>query len=398
MKPEDLRKVSFATLCVHGSGGVDPTTGAVSVPIYQSSTFAFHSAKEGAQIFAGEKEGYFYTRLGNPTQTALEKEMAFLEGGEAALATASGMAATSTVIFTLMGCGDNLVASDTLYGGTHQLFKQSLAKVNIEVRDVDASDPKQVEDKIDGKTKILFIETPSNPTLKIIDIAAMAEIAHRHNLQLVVDNTFATPYYQRPLEFGADIIVHSATKYIGGHGDTIGGIIVGRKDFIKVAKSETLRDLGGCISPFNAWLLLRGLKTLPVRMERHSWNAMRIAQYLSFHPKVSRVWYPGLRIHPQHELAAKQMSGFGGMIAFELKGGRKAGEVLMDSVKLMILAVSLGDVDTLIEHPASMTHSTYSEEELAALGITEGMVRLSVGIEGVDDLINDLSQALKKIK
>jgi len=214
----------------------------------------------------------------------------------------------------------------------------------------------------------------------------------------VVDNTFATPYYQRPLEFGADIIVHSATKYIGGHGDTIGGIIVGRKDFIKVAKSETLRDLGGCISPFNAWLLLRGLKTLPVRMERHSWNAMRIAQYLSFHPKVSRVWYPGLRIHPQHELAAKQMSGFGGMIAFELKGGRKAGEVLMDSVKLMILAVSLGDVDTLIEHPASMTHSTYSEEELAALGITEGMVRLSVGIEGVDDLINDLSQALKKIK
>jgi len=397
MKESELRKMSFATLCVHGSGGVDPITRALNVPIYQSSTFAFRSAKEGAQIFAGEREGYVYTRLGNPTLAAFEREMAFLEGGEAALATASGMAATTTVILTLMQAGENVVASDTLYGGTHELFRNTLKRMGIDVRDVDATKPEEVEAAIDKNTRVLFIETPSNPTLKIIDIARMAEIAHSHGMKLVVDNTFATPYYQRPLQFGADIVVHSATKYIGGHGDTIGGVIIGPKDFIRKARRETLRDLGGCLSPFNAWLLLRGLKTLPVRMERHSWNAMRIAQYLSFHPKVSRVFYPGLRIHPQHELAARQMTGFGGMIAFELKGGRRAGEILMDSVKLMTLAVSLGDVDTLIEHPASMTHSGYTPEELEKVGITEGLVRISVGIEDVNDLINDLSQALKKV-
>ena len=397
MKESELRKMSFATLCVHGSGGADPNTGALNTPIYQSSTFAFKSAKDGAQVFAGEKEGFIYTRLGNPTVAAFEREMAFLEGGEAALATASGMAATAMVVFTLMRSGENIVASDTLYGGTHELFHHTLPKVDIEVRDVDASDPANIEAAIDEKTRIVFVETPSNPTLKIVDIAAAAKVAHKHGAQLVVDNTFATSYYQRPLEFGADIVVHSATKYIGGHGDTIGGVIIGRKDFIQKARMETVRDLGGCISPFNAWLLLRGLKTLPVRMERHSFNAMRIAQYLSFHPKIAKVNYPGLRIHPQHELAARQMTGFGGMISFELKGGRRAGEILMDSVKLMTLAVSLGDVDTLIEHPASMTHSGYSKEELEKVGISEGLVRLSVGIEDVNDLINDLSQALKKV-
>ncbi len=397
MKESELRKMSFATLCVHGSGGADPHTGALNTPIYQSSTFAFKSAKDGAQVFAGEKEGYIYTRLGNPTVAAFEREMAFLEGGEAALATASGMAATATVVFTLMRSGESIVASDTLYGGTHELFHHTLPKVDIEVRDVDATDPAKIEEAIDDTTRIIFVETPSNPTLKIVDIAAAAKIAHKHGVQLVVDNTFATSYYQRPLEFGADIVVHSATKYIGGHGDTIGGVIIGPKEFIQKARMETVRDLGGCISPFNAWLLLRGLKTLPVRMERHSFNAMRIAQYLSFHPKVAKVNYPGLRIHPQHELAARQMTGFGGMISFELKGGRRAGEILMNSVKLMTLAVSLGDVDTLIEHPASMTHSGYSKEELEKVGITEGLVRLSVGIEDVNDLINDLSQALKKV-
>ncbi|MGQ9851888.1 MAG: trans-sulfuration enzyme family protein [Candidatus Oleimicrobiaceae bacterium] len=398
MKPEEMRKLSFATLCVHGSGGVDRLTGAVSIPIYQSSTFAFPSARAGAEIFAGQREGYIYTRIGNPTVDAFEREMAFLEGGEAGCATASGMAATTTAVLTAVRTGENIVASDTLYGGTHQLFRETMKRLGIEVRDVEASHLPNIEAAMDERTRVVFIETPSNPTLKLIDIAGAAKIAHRHGALLMVDNTFATPYFQRPLSLGADVIIHSATKYIGGHGDTIGGVIVGPKDFVKRAKSEVLRDLGGCLSPFNAWLFVRGLKTLPVRMERHQFNAMRIAQYLSFHPKVAKVWYPGLRIHPQHELARRQMTGFGGMVSFELKGGRAAGEKLMDSVKLMTLAVSLGDCDTLIEHPASMTHSTYKEEDLLACVITPGIVSLSVGIESVEELINDLSQALKKIK
>ena len=397
MTPEELKKMSFATICVHGSGGVDPVTGAVSTPIYQSSTFAFKSAKHGAELFAGEKEGYVYTRLGNPTQAALEREIAFLENAEAALATASGMGAITVLCLTVMSAGDSLVAAHTLYGGTHQLFRETLPRLGITVRQVDPTNPDAVCEAIDETTKLLYIETPANPTLDIVDIALMAQIAHDNGLLLAVDNTFATPYYQRPLNLGADIVVHSATKYIGGHGDAVAGILVGSKEFIQKARMEVNRDIGACISPFNAWLLLRGLKTLPIRMERHSENAMQIAQYLSFHPKVNWVRYPGLRTHPQHELAKRQMDGFGGMIAFEVKGGRKAGEILMNSVKLMTLAVSLGDVDTLIEHPATMTHSSYSPEELKALGITEGMVRLSVGIEDPNDLIEDLRQALRKI-
>ncbi len=397
MTPEELKKAGFSTICVHGSGGVDKSTGAVATPIYQSSTFAFKNAQEGAALFSGEKEGYIYTRLGNPTQDALEKEMSFLENGEAALAVASGMAATSCVILTLMGCGDTLIASDTLYGGTHQFFKESLGKIGIRVKEIDTSNPDEIEKNFDNKTKAIYLETPANPTLKLADIRKTAEIAHKNNAVLIIDNTFATPYYQRPLTLGADIVIHSATKYIGGHGDTIGGIIISTKSFIDKARGETLRDFGGCISPFNAWLLLRGLKTLPVRMDRHSHNALRLAQYLSFHPKVQQIFYPGLRIHPQYDLAAKQMSGFGGMISFILKGGKDAGITLCNSVKLMTLAVSLGDCDTLIEHPASMTHSTYSNEELEMAGIDPGLIRISVGIEGIDDLIADLSQALKRI-
>jgi methionine-gamma-lyase len=397
MTPEELCRASFATICVHGSGGVDRATKAVATPIYQSSTFAFSNAQEGADLFAGAKEGYVYTRLGNPTLSALEREMAFLEGGEAALATASGMAATSTAILTLLKCGDTLVSSDTLYGGTHQFFMESLKRIGIKVAEVDATNPENIRVAITPETKAVFIETPANPTLTLVDIEEVSRICHAQGVALMVDNTFATPYYQRPLQYGADMVIHSATKYIGGHGDTIGGVIVGAHEFISKARKETLRDFGGCLSPFNAWLLLRGLKTLPVRMERHSFNAMRIAQYLSFHPKVECVAYPGLRIHPQHELAKKQMTGFGGMVSFILKGGKPAGQKLCDSVKLMTLAVSLGDCDTLIEHPASMTHATYSEEDLKAAGIAPGLVRISVGIEGIDDLIADLSQALKQL-
>jgi methionine-gamma-lyase len=397
MSKFDLSKAKFATLCVHGSGGVDPHTGALSVPIYQSSTFAFKSAKQGAALFAGEEDGFVYTRIGNPTQAALEREMAFLEGGEAALCFASGMSAIAGIIMLLCRNGDNLVSSDTVYGGTHNLYKETLPLWDIQVREVNATILENIEKAIDERSKLIFIETPANPTLSIIDLSGCTKIAKKHGIPLVIDNTFATPYLQRPLEMGADVIIHSATKYIGGHGDTIAGIVVGKNELINNLRAQILRDLGGVISPLNAWLLLRGLKTLPVRMDRHCANALEVAKYLSLHPKINWVRYPGLSTHPQHELAKKQMKNFGGMITFEVKGGRKAGEKLMNNVGLFTLAVSLGDCDSLIEHPASMTHSTYSAEELEETGITEGLIRLSVGLEDCSDLISDLKLALKKI-
>jgi len=398
MSKVNLKKAHFATLCIHGSGGVDASTGALSIPIYQSSTFAFKNAKHGADIFSGAQEGYVYTRIGNPTQAALEKEMAFLEGGEAALAFGSGMAAISSVIFSLCESGDNFVSGNTLYGGTHSLFMDTLPRFNIQAREVETTQIENIAKAIDEKTRLIYIETPANPTLFVTDISAVAALAQKHGLPVVVDNTFATPYFQRPLGLGANIVVHSATKYIGGHGDTVAGLVIGKKDFVDNLRGKFLRDLGGIISPLNAWLLVRGLKTLPVRMERHEQNAIKVAKFLQFHPKVKTVWYPGLGTHPQHDIAEKQMFGFGGMVSFEIKGGRKGGEKLMNSVKLFTLAVSLGDVDSLIEHPASMTHSTYSEEELQKVGISESLVRLSVGLEDVHDLIDDLSQALKAIK
>jgi len=397
MSKFDLSKAKFATLCVHGSGGVDPQTGAISVPIYQSSTFAFKSAKHGAAIFAGEDNGYVYTRLGNPTQAALEREMAFLEGGEAALCFSSGMAAISGVILSLCQSGDNLVSSDTVYGGTHNLYKETLPRWNIQVKEIDATNLKNLENAIDEKTRMIFIESPANPTLSIIDIEGCANITKKNGIPLVIDNTFATPYLQRPLEMGAQIIIHSATKYIGGHGDTIAGVVVGKKNYIDELRAKILRDIGGVISPLNAWLLLRGLKTLPVRMDRHCANALEIAKFLSLHPKINWVRYPGLSTHPQHEMAVKQMKKFGGMITFEVKGGRKAGEKLMNSLGLITLAVSLGDCDSLMEHPASMTHSTYSAEKLAEIGVSEGLIRVSVGLEDPSDIITDLKLALKKI-
>lgn len=393
----NLKKAKFATLCVHGSGGVCPTTGAVSIPIYQSSTFAFHNAREGAQIFAGEKEGYVYTRIGNPTQTALEREIAFLENGEAALAFGSGMAAISSIIFSLCTSGSNFVSSNTLYGGTHQFFVETLPRYGIQAREVDGLDLSNFEQNIDQNTRCIYIETPANPTLSIIDIKGCAKIAHKYKIPLIVDNTFSTPYFQKPLKLGANIVVHSATKYIGGHGDTVAGLAIGKKDYITTLRGSILRDIGGIISPLNAWLLVRGLKTLAIRMERHEENALEIAKYLNLHPKIERVWYPGLTIHPQHELAREQMTGFGGIVSFEIKGGRKAGEKLMNSVQIFTLAVSLGDVDSLIEHPASMTHSTYSPDNLKQIGISEGFVRLSIGIEDRHDLIDDLSQALRRV-
>ncbi len=401
-KPHDPREPGFATICVHGKKHLDKhevgrPIRAVSTPIFQSSTFAFDNVEHGAAVFRGEDPSYVYTRLGNPTQTALETELAFLEQGEAALALASGMAAATTAVLNCCRTGDHIVAGDTLYGGTHQLFTQTLPRMGIDVTEVPAHDPQNFAEAITERTKLVYLETPANPTLVLTDIAAVAEIAHRHGALVLVDNTFCTPYLQNPLLLGADVVLHSATKYIGGHGDTVAGILVGRQDWIMEARMEILRDIGGCISPFNAWLLLRGLKTLPVRMDRHMSNAMEVAQFLSYHPKVSQVIYPGLKTHPQHALARRQQRGFGGMISFMFEGGRQAGIKVMDNVKLCTLAVSLGDVDTLIEHPASMTHSTYSEDELQKVGIDPGMVRLSVGLENVEDIIADLRQALALI-
>lgn len=387
----------FASLAVHGSGGVDPLTGAVSPPIYQSSTFAFKSSQHGEDLFKGEAEGYIYSRLGNPTIAGLERELAFLEEGEAGLAFGSGMSASFNICISLCSAGDNFVSSNVIYGGTHALHKKVFPRLNIDPREVDAMDLNKIEEAIDENTKYIYIETPANPNLNIIDIAGCAEIAHRHNILLVVDNTFATPYLQQPLKMGTDIVMHSATKYIGGHGDCVAGLAVGKKEFIDHCRNMSLSDTGGVLSPFNAWLLLRGLKTLPVRMDRHCENAMRLAQFLAFHPKVKWVSYPGLRTHGQYELAKKQMTKFGGMIAFGIKGGREEGKLFMDNLNLCTLAVSLGDCDTLVSHPASTTHSTYSDEELAAGHIEPGLIRISVGIEDCSDIMDDLNQALRKI-
>jgi len=400
-----MAKQGFSTRCVHGAHRSEERwhqARPVSTPIFQTSTFAFENADHGAAIFAGENDGFLYTRLGNPTQEGLEEKMAAIEGGEAALALASGMAACTTAVLTLCESGDHIVAGDTLYGGTHQLFSHTLPRLGIEVTEVKADDPANFAAAITDRTRLIYLESPANPTLVLMDIAAVAAIGRERGIPVLVDNTFCTPYLQRPLELGADIVLHSATKYIGGHGDAIAGILVGGEEFITRARFETLRDVGGCISPFNAWLLIRGLKTLPVRMERHCRNAQIVAEWLVDHPKVTRVIYPGLKSHPQHDLAARQQSGFGGLISFHVAGTaalspREAGKVVMDNVELCTLAVSLGDVDTLIEHPGTMTHSTYSEEELLKVGIDPAMIRLSVGLEDPEDVIADLEQALARL-
>ncbi len=397
MKEEILKKIKKDTLCVHGSGKKDPLAKAVSFPIYQSSTFAFDSTEDALLVFDERKPGYVYTRWGNPTIDYLEEMMALLEGGQSALITSSGMAALSTLVFTLANTGDNIVTQPILYGGSYNFFKNFVPKFGIEARFAEEPVHENIEKLIDKKTKLIYIETPANPTLMIVDIAECAKVAKKYGIPLAVDNTFATSYLQTPLSLGADIVLHSATKYINGHADTVGGILVGSKEFIEKAKKEVLRELGGVIDPFGAWLMIRGLKTLAVRMERHCVNARALAEFLKNHDKVEKVYYPGIPSHKGHEIAKKQMKDFGGMLSFELKGGREAGEKLMDNLKVMILAVSLGDVGTLVTHPASSTHRQYSKEELKAFGLSEGLVRISVGIENTQDLIDDISQALDKI-
>ena len=388
------KKLGFATRAVHAGQNPDPQYGALSTPIYQTSTFVFKDVAQGAARFAGDEEGYIYTRLGNPTITALEQKIAVLEGGEDAAAFGSGMAAVSAVIMALVDQGDHVVHSSALYGCTFAFLHELISRFGVTATGVDTADLEAVKKAIRPNTKVVYIESPTNPTMRITDIKEVADIAHAHGAKVVVDNTFMTPYLQRPLELGADVVIHSATKYINGHGDVVAGLAIADKETISAIEMTALKDIGGIMSPFNAWLILRGLKTLPVRMDRHNSNAMAIADFLEHHPGVAKVYYPGLESFDQHELAKKQMSGFGGIMSFELKGGFEAGVRLMNGVKLCHLAVSLGDVDTLIQHPASMTHSVVPEEERLAANITPGLVRLAVGLEDVEDIIADLKQAL----
>lgn len=387
----------FATLAVHAGRNPDPATGSLATPIYQTSTFVFPSAEEGARRFAGEADGYIYSRLGNPTQAVLEEKLAALEGGEAALALGSGMAAISAVLLGLLQAGDHALYGDAIYGSTHALLHQMLPRFGIAVSAVDASDPAAVRAAVRPNTRLMLLETPTNPTMKLADIRAVATVTRERGVTLVCDNTFASPALQRPLELGADLVVHSATKYIGGHGDVIAGAIVGSAGMIRELRLTSLKDLGGVISPFDAWLLVRGLKTLDVRMERHCRNAQQIAEFLAGHPLIQQVYYPGLRSHPQYDLARRQMKAPGGILSFEVRGGLEAGRLLMNSLQLCRLAVSLGDVETLIQHPASMTHAVVPRADRLAMGLTDGLVRLSVGIEDVQDIIADLAQGLEQV-
>lgn len=395
--PDQVQRKRLASLAVRAGQEACPVTGAVATPIYQTSNFEFKDVNDGARKCESIYNGYCYTRLGNPTQTVLEEKMAALEGGEAALAFASGVAAISALLLSQLQQGDHVVVADTCYSATHYLFSTLLPKFGIKSTFVDTSVSTNVERAMQANTKMIYFESPANPTIELADMSDIARIARQHRVLSVIDSTFATPILQRPLEFGIDVVVHSATKYIGGHGDVMGGILVSTKELIDTVRDDTLKNLGGVIGPFDAYLLIRGLKTLEVRVRKHCTNAMAVAQFLEEHPKVERVFYPGLPSHPQHELAKRQMQDFGGMVCFELQGGLDAGITFMNSLQFCRLAVSLGDVDTLVQHPASMTHWYVAREEREKSGITDGLVRMSVGIEDAEDIIEDLEQALAKV-
>ncbi|EWH03179.1 methionine gamma-lyase [Halomonas sp. BC04] len=388
----------FATRAIHE--GYEPLDeqGALTPPVHLTSTFAFDSVEQGAARFAGEAPGHFYSRVSNPTVEILEKRMASLEGAEAGLATASGMGAITALMWSLLRPGDELITDSTLYGCTHAFFYHGLAEFGIRVRPVDLSDPAKLETVISDKTRVVYFETPANPTMRLVDIEAICEIAHRHGAQVAVDNTYATPVITRPIERGADFVVHSATKFLGGHGDLVAGILVGSEaDMFKIRLTGLKDFTGAVMSPFTAFLVMRGLKTLEIRMAHQSASALVVARWLEQHPRIKRVHYPGLESFSQHGLARRQMSDFGGVMAFELAGGLEAGRQFMNRLTLICRAVSLGDAETLIQHPASMTHSVLTPEERAEHGISDDLVRLSVGLETVGDIIDDLSQALDSL-
>jgi cystathionine beta-lyase/cystathionine gamma-synthase len=377
----------FSTICLHAGQEPDPSTGAIITPIYQTSTYV--------QDELGVHKGYEYARTQNPTRFALERNIAAIEGGKAGFAFASGMAAIGAV-GTLLKAGDHVIVSKNTYGGTFRFFDKVLTRVAISFSWVDTASLDEVEREISSSTRMLFVETPTNPVMRLTDLAGAAALAHRHNLRLVVDNTFASPYIHRPIEFGADLVVHSTTKYLNGHSDSVGGVVVATRDDDIEWLTFVQNAEGAILSPFDSWLVLRGTKTLALRMERHNANGLAMAQYLEAHPKVARVNYPGLPSHPQHALARTQMRGFGGMIAFDV-GSLEAARRVLNSVRLCALAESLGGVETLISHPATMTHASVPPDRRAALGITDGLVRISVGIEDIEDLKADVGQALDRV-
>ena len=393
-----MKKCGLGTTAIH-AGTLKNLYGTLAMPIYQTSTFIFDSAEQGGRRFALEEAGYIYTRLGNPTTTVLENKIAVLEEGEAGVAMSSGMGAISSTLWTVLKAGDHIVTDKTLYGCTFALMNHGLTRFGVEVTFVDTSNLDEVKNAMKKNTRVVYLETPANPNLKIVDLEALSKIAHTNpNTLVIVDNTFATPYMQKPLKLGADIVVHSVTKYINGHGDVIAGLVVTNKELADQIRFVGLKDMTGAVlGPQDAYYIIRGMKTFEIRMERHCKNAKKVVEFLNKHPKIEKVYYPGLETHPGHEIAKKQMKDFGAMISFELKGGFEAGKTLLNSLKLCSLAVSLGDTETLIQHPASMTHSPYTKEEREAAGITDGLVRLSVGLENVEDIIEDLEQGLEKI-
>jgi cystathionine beta-lyase/cystathionine gamma-synthase len=380
-------RARFSTICLHAGQEPDPSTGAIITPIYQTSTYV--------QEALGRHKGYEYARTQNPTRMALERNLAAIESGKEGFAFASGMAAIGAIA-TLLKSGDHVVVSDNTYGGTFRLFDKVLSRYQIGFSYVDTAHLDEVERAFTPATKMLFVETPTNPVMRLTDLRAAADLAHRHNARLVVDNTFASPYLQRPIEFGADLVTHSTTKYLNGHSDSVGGIVIAVRD----DDIEWLRFVqnaeGAILSPFDSWLVLRGTKTLTLRMQQHNANGLALSTFLHAHPKVTHVFYPGLPDHPQHELAKRQMRGFGGMIAFDL-GSLEAARRLLNSVKLFALAESLGGVESLISHPATMTHASVPADRRAAIGITDGLVRISAGVEDLEDLTEDLTQALDAV-
>jgi methionine-gamma-lyase len=386
----------FNTKLIH-AGAFDDEFGSATVPIYQTSTFRFKNAQHGADCFSGASNGYIYTRIGNPTIRAFEKNIAELENGFDGIATSSGMGAISSVYMALLGAGSHIVSSDAVYGPARGVLEQDFSRFNVEASFVNTSDLNNIKKAIKPNTKVLYIETPANPTIDVTDIEGCAAIAREHNLLLVVDNTFCSPYLQKPLDLGADVVLHSITKFINGHADIVGGVIVAKDPEIYKRIRHSMVYMGCNMDPTQSFMVLRGVKTLAIRIERAQENAMKVARYLENHPKIEWIRYPGLENHPHYELAKKQMKGFGSMMSFGVKGGFEAGKKLMDNVHLALLAVSLGGVETLIQHPASMTHAGVSRENKLAAGITDDLVRFSVGIEDVEDIIHDLEQALTHV-
>jgi methionine-gamma-lyase len=393
---EDPKNYGFNSQLIHYSGHKDQY-GSATIPIYQTSTFAFESAEDGAECFAGTKEGYIYTRIGNPTVKALERQIALLEKGYDSVAVSSGMAAVTTIYMALLSGGDHMISSAAVYGPSRVVMEQHFSRFGVQSSYVNTADMENIKSAIHPNTKMIYIETPANPTMDITDIKACAELAHSIGAILVVDNTFCSPYLQNPIELGADVVLHSITKFINGHADIVGGVIIANEKNLYTKLRGMMINMGCNMDPHQAYLVIRGLKTLAIRVDRAQENAMKVAEFLESHPQIEWIKYPGLKSFVQKDLVEKQMKGPGTMISFGLKGGLEAGRTLMNNVKMCILAVSLGGIETLIQHPASMTHSKMSPEARKSAGIDDGLVRFSVGIEDANDIIRDLNQALDKI-